>query len=79
MPLFLGIHGAQGRVVLLLFQRGGLHKTSLEEGGGFIFYPHSFLFTRPPASKKNSIFQGAREGLLTLKNPTCAILTFVLE
>jgi hypothetical protein len=50
-------------------KRGGLQKWVYKEGGGILL--------TPPASRKNSIFRRAREGLLTSKSHliiSCAIL-----
>jgi hypothetical protein len=60
------IHGFQGRgVVLFIFQRGGLkHDFARKGGGSFIGSTPLLFFTRPPtASRKNSIFRRARDGL----------------
>jgi hypothetical protein len=38
----------KGGRVLLLFQRGGLHKTTLQEGGGVFLIPPPFFLPGPP-------------------------------
>jgi hypothetical protein len=53
----------KGGGVLLLFQRGGLQKNSLEKGTGVSFFdPPLVVKTRfYPASRNNSIFRRAQD------------------